>query len=195
MSFLSELKTDESESKFHFGNVSPVYQTTLGELVEKLQSFRQSRKTLLLPDMEDGFTKRLYATYLSFLPTDDFYYQLDKKSDDRGSLAEFIKSQHFGQIFVSRTKPGITRGDHYHHTKVEKFLVIEGQGVIRFRNVNNEEIISYEIDGKDFRVVDIPPGYTHSIENVGTSEMIVLFWASEIFDHDNPDTIYLPVLS
>ena len=95
-----------------------------------------------------------------------------------------------GQIFVSRTKPGITRGNHYHHTKTEKFLVLEGEAVIRFRHIEGDEILEYPVSGEDYRVVDIPPGYTHSIENVGKSVLVTLFWASEVFDADRPDTYY-----
>jgi UDP-2-acetamido-2,6-beta-L-arabino-hexul-4-ose reductase len=129
------------------------------------------------------------------LPTDDFAYSLDKKCDPRGCLAEFIKAPAFGQIFVSRTLPGITRGNHFHHTKAEKFLVLEGEAIIRFRAIEDGAIIEYPVNGHEFRVVDIPPGYTHSIENVGVSELITLFWADEIFDQDRPDTYALPVQS
>ena len=114
-------------------------------------------------------------------------------------LAEFLKSPSFGQIFVSRTKPGITRGNHYHHTKTEKFLVVQGKAVIRFRKIIPEdrgqraEVLEYRVSGDEFRVVDIPPGYTHSIENVGTDELVTLFWANQIFDPNNPDTYYCEV--
>jgi UDP-2-acetamido-2,6-beta-L-arabino-hexul-4-ose reductase len=108
-------------------------------------------------------------------------------------LAELMKSQHIGQIFVSRTRPGITRGNHYHDSKVEKFMVLEGDAVIRFRHVLGGEVIEYPVSGHEFRVVDIPPGYTHSIENVGRSDMIVLFWAGEIFNPGTPDTFGLEV--
>jgi UDP-2-acetamido-2,6-beta-L-arabino-hexul-4-ose reductase len=142
--------------------------------------------------------------YLTYLNEDDFAYDLTQRCDDRGCLAEFIKSRHFGQIFVSRTKPGITRGNHYHHTKAEKFLVLEGEAVIRFRKIQGSkfkvqgstlgserpEVIEYRVSGKDFRVLDIPPGYTHNIENVGDTELVTLFWSSEIFDPENTDTFY-----
>jgi UDP-2-acetamido-2,6-beta-L-arabino-hexul-4-ose reductase len=170
------------------------YQTTLGELAELLTSFRSMRQSLYLPDMEDAFARKLYATYLSYLPTDDFAYNLDRKCDQRGCLAEFLKSPHFGQIFVSRTGPGITRGNHFHHTKVEKFLVLEGKAAIRFRHIQSEEVFEYKVSGDEFRVVDIPPGFTHSIENIGEGELITLFWAVEIFDPNRADTYARPVL-
>ena len=174
--------------------VAPVYRRTLGRLLAEIEGFRESRETLRVPDLSDRFLVSLYATYLSFLPKDAFAYDLVKREDPRGSLAEFVKSDHFGQIFVSRTHPGITRGDHYHHTKTEKFLVLEGEAVIRFRHAASDEVLEYRVDGEAYRVVDIPPGYTHSIENVGTGELVTLFWASEIFDPARPDTIYEKVI-
>lgn len=166
---------------------------TLGELADKIRAFRAMRSGLVLPDFSDPFDKALYGTYLSYLDEKAFAYGLDIKSDPRGSLAEFLKSPRMGQIFVSRTKPGITRGDHFHHTKTEKFLVLEGEAVIRFRHIEREEIIEYPVSGEEYRVVDIPPGYTHSIENVGDGVLVTLFWASEPFDPAKPDTEYLPV--
>lgn len=192
--YLTELRNEHSQDSYRFGKVEPVYLVRLGRLAELIESFRKSRDTLMLPNMDDGLTSRLYATYLSFLPTDEFSYGLQTKEDERGALAEFIKSPGFGQIFVSRTKRGVIRGNHYHHTKVEKFLVLGGKGIIRFRNILGDAVLSYPIDGREFKVVDIPPGYTHSIENIGDTEMVVLFWASEIYDSDNPDTEFLPVL-
>jgi UDP-2-acetamido-2,6-beta-L-arabino-hexul-4-ose reductase len=173
----------------------PEYTLTLGELVDQLESYRAMRESLLVPDLEPGFVQKLYSTYLSYLEEDQFAYNLKKNIDPRGSLAEFVKSSHFGQLFISRTKPGITRGDHYHHVKTEKFLVVDGQAVVRFRDIRGEgDVIEYRVDGEEFRVVDIPPGYTHSIENVGDGELITVFWASEIFEQDRPDTYGMPVL-
>jgi UDP-2-acetamido-2,6-beta-L-arabino-hexul-4-ose reductase len=171
----------------------PEYAITLGNLVETVQAFRASRQTLRLPDMYDEFVRKLYATYLSYLENDGFAYSLEQQTDARGVLAEFVKQPHVGQMFVSRTYPGITRGNHYHHTKVEKFLVLEGEAVIRFRHIAEGNVVEYRITGGDFKVVDIPPGYTHAIENVGSTEMIVLFWASEVFDPSAPDTYALNV--
>jgi UDP-2-acetamido-2,6-beta-L-arabino-hexul-4-ose reductase len=182
-----------------FSDIVPAFKITLGELVDTIQSFRASRSSIQVPAFKDPFIYRLYATYLSYLEESNFAYDLDIKTDNRGSLAEFLKSPSFGQIFVSRTLPGITRGNHYHDTKVEKFAVLEGEAVIRFRSIRPEvrgqkaEVIEYPISGRDFKVVDIPPGYTHSIENIGQNDLIVLFWADEIFDPSSPDTFYLPV--
>jgi len=190
---------------FRFAKTLPSKRISLGELAEKIKSFRDIRNSLVLPDLSNGFDRALYGTYLTYLNEKEFKYGLDVKSDQRGSLAEFLKSPSMGQIFVSRTKPGITRGDHYHHTKAEKFLVLEGEAVIRFRHVQSGvgesesresesrrvgEVIEYRVRGEDYQVVDIPPGYTHSIENVGTGVLVTLFWASEIFDPGKPDTYF-----
>jgi len=118
---------------------------------------------------------------------------LTQRADLRGELAELLKSPHIGQIFVSQTRPGITRGNHYHDTKVEKFVVMEGDAVIRFRHILGGDVIEYPVSGREFRVVDIPPGYTHSIENVGQNDLIVLFWAAEIFNPDIPDAFGMMV--
>lgn len=171
----------------------PWHTVTLGNLVHTLQEFRASRESLILTDYADPFKRKLYGTYLSYLPLDAFAYTLNKRSDARGSLAEFVKSSGSGQIFVSRTHPGITRGNHYHHTKTEKFLVVEGSGIVRFRRIDGAEVLEYAVSGDEYCVVDIPPGYTHSIENVGKGEMVTIFWASEVFDPEHADTFYLEV--
>jgi UDP-2-acetamido-2,6-beta-L-arabino-hexul-4-ose reductase len=168
--------------------VQPTYRISLGVLAEKILGFRDSRGTLTLPDMDDPLIRSLYATYVSYLPADAFAYALNQRIDSRGELAELLKSHHIGQIFVSRTRPGITRGNHYHDTKVEKFLVLEGNALIRFRHIMAGDVIEYPVSGCEFRVVDIPPGYTHSVENVGKTDLIVLFWADEVFNPDMPDT-------
>ena len=183
-------EVSSSSPGFRFAPPLPSKRISLGELAEKIKSFREMRTRLNLPDFRDAFERALYGTYLSYLDTQDFEYGLEKRSDHRGSLAEFLKSSSMGQIFVSRTKPGITRGDHYHHTKIEKFLVLQGTAMIRFRHIEEEEVLEYRVRGEDYRVLDIPPGYTHSIENVGQDELVTLFWASEIFDPEKPDTYY-----
>lgn len=173
--------------------VATVYRKTLKSISTSLLSFVASRQNLVMPSFDDDFTRKLYATWLSYLPGDGFGYRLDMKRDNRGWLAEFIKSPAFGQIFVSTTKPGITRGNHFHHTKVEKFLVIAGKALINLRPLNGEGIMEYSVSGEDLRVIDIPPGYTHSITNIGEDDLITLFWSDEIFNSDAPDTYFLEV--
>jgi len=186
--FSAELSS--SSSGFRFAQPLVSTSITLGELAEKIHFFKKMRTSLHLPVLDNAFDRALYGTYLSYLDTRDFEYGLEKRSDQRGSLAEFLKSSSMGQIFVSRTKPGITRGDHYHHTKTEKFLVLQGTAVIRFRHIEDDQILEYKVQGEDYRVLDIPPGYTHSIKNVGEDELVTLFWASEIFDPGKPDTYF-----
>lgn len=169
-------------------SVTPAYRVSLGDLARKLSSFADSRATLELPSMADEFTRKLYATYLSYLPGPRFAYFLARRTDARGSLAEFIKQPHFGQVFISRTAPGVTRGHHYHHTKAEKFFVVEGEAIVRFQHLLTGETYAHRVNGSDFKVVDIPPGYAHSIENIGDRELVTLFWASEIFDPSRSDT-------
>lgn len=176
-----------------FCRIPKTYDRTLRELANALESFVQSRTSLIMPKLGSDFELRLYATWLSYLPENDFSYPLDMKRDDRGWLAEFIKSQEFGQIFVSRTKPGITRGNHWHHTKVEKFLVICGKALVRFRKIADGEILEYPVEGDILRVVDIPPGFTHSITNIGEDDLVTIFWADEIFNPEAPDTYFLEV--
>jgi UDP-2-acetamido-2,6-beta-L-arabino-hexul-4-ose reductase len=189
--FLSEI--DGRKAAIVAGADIPNYRIRLGDLAGRIMVFHEMRTTLILPDFADWFNRALYATYLSYLPKEAREHHLEIKSDSRGSLAEFIKQKHFGQIFVSRTKPGITRGNHYHHTKAEKFFVLEGNGLIRMRPSEGGPIVEYFVTGSACQVIDIPPGFTHSITNVGSGEMVTLFWSSEMFDPNRPDTYYLPV--
>lgn len=174
--------------------VPTVHDVTLGEIVDLLYSFKESRKNLMIPDMtEDSFSKKLYSTYLSYLPKDGFSYPLKMNVDARGSFTEVVKSADRGQVSINISKPGITKGNHWHHTKNEKFLVVSGKGVIRFRKIGEEEIIEYHVSGEKLEVVDIPTGYTHSIVNEGDTDMVTLMWCNECFNPDKPDTMYVPV--
>lgn len=191
--FLDIASRAEHDSSGQMHEVSPVLSTTLGELYDLILSFKECRAQRIVPDLSDRLTKYLYSTYLSFLDKGEFATGVDLKTDDRGWLFELVKSPKSGQIFVSRTKPGITRGNHYHDTKVEKFCVVQGEGIIRFRHLLGGEVIEYRVNDRQIQVVDIPPGYTHSIENTGAQDMITLFWANEIFDPGRPDTYFLKV--
>lgn len=190
--FLCALEGNETKNG-DFCNVSVTHRITLGELIKKIYSFKNNRETLIMPSLELEFDKALYSTFLSYLDEDNFSYKLKKNVDNRGWLAEFIKSKSMGQIFISKTKPGITRGNHWHHTKVEKFLVIQGEAVIKFRKINSENVLEYKVNGENLEIVDIPVGYTHSIENIGKQDVITLFWACEIFNPEKPDTYFVEV--
>ena len=175
-------------------NVARRFHVSLGELADRIRRIHSVRHSLRLPDLSDEFNQCLYATYLSFLPDDDLAHSVELRTDDRGWLFELLKSDSFGQIFVSTTAPGVTRGNHYHDSKVEKFCLIQGKGMIRFREPNSSSVLEYEVNDQDIRVVDIPPGVTHSIENIGDSTMVVLFWSNQIFDPEVPDTYWEPVI-
>ncbi len=192
--FLEELQNAGGPADGFAPDAIPSTRITLGDLAGRIQAFHEAKSSLVIQDLADRFNRCLYATYLSYAEPEVLEYGLEVKQDARGSLAEFIKSQHFGQVFVSRTYPGITRGNHYHHTKAEKFLVLAGVASIRLRHIEKEDVVEHLVRGEDYRVIDIPPGHTHSITNVGDGEMITLFWASEIFDPDHPDTYYLEVI-
>lgn len=172
--------------------VPEVYNTTLGEIVDLLYTFKEGRKTLDVPDMSDGFTKKLYATYLSYLPKDQFSYPLKMNTDERGSFTEILRTAERGQISVNISKPHIIKGNHWHHTKVEKFVVVSGKGAIRFRKIGDPDadVIEYFVSGEQIEVVDIPAGYTHNIENLGDTDMVTLMWASERFDPERADTFF-----
>jgi len=173
--------------------VPVVYTIKLGEIVDLIYSFKKSREEYSVPDMSDAFTKKLYSTYLSYLPENQFRYELKMNVDQRGSFAEFIKTPDRGQVSVNISKPGVTRGNHWHHTKNEKFLVVSGKGVIRFRKIDFEEVLEYFVNGEKMEVVDIPIGYTHNIENLGDTDMVTIMWANESFDPKEPDTYFLKV--
>lgn len=189
---ISALKGNETK-KDEFCYVEPVHIVKLGEIVDLLYSFKQSRENREIPNMEDSFIKKLYANYLSYLPIDQFIYDLKMNIDNRGSFTEFIKSPDRGQVSINISKPGITKGNHWHHTKNEKFLVVSGKGLIRFRKIDEEDVLEYYVSGDKLQVVDIPPGYTHNIENLGETDMVTVMWANEKFDPENPDTIFMEV--
>ncbi|PWL87207.1 MAG: capsular biosynthesis protein [Oscillospiraceae bacterium] len=165
-----------------------VYQTSLGHLADTIRSFAESRATLAVPDMGDALTRKLYATYLSYLPEDAFAYPLCMHADARGSFTEFLRTPERGQVSVNVAKPGVVKGNHWHHTKNEKFLVVKGEAAIRFRRLGTDKVLEYRVSGDKLEVVDIPTGYVHSIENVGQGELVTVMWASEPFDPQNPDT-------
>ena len=174
--------------------VRPVHEVNLGHMAELIQSFPALRDSLTAPDQSDPLVKKLYATYLSFLPPEDFSRPTVTHADQRGSFTELLHMGSRGQVSLNVSKPHITKGDHWHQTKHEKFIVLQGEGVIRFRKVGDSTVIAYKVSGENLTVVDIPTGYTHSIENTGDTDMLTLMWANEVFDPAHPDTLRLPVL-
>ena len=174
--------------------VPVVHETTLGHLAETIEGFARNRETLDVPDQTPGsLEQKLYSTWLSYLPADRFSYPLNMHCDNRGSFTEFLHTPAHGQVSINISRPGIVKGNHWHHSKNEKFLVVKGTGVIRFRALDSTEVIEYHVSGDKLEVVDIPTGYTHNIENVGEDDMVTVMWANEVFDPDHPDTFFLPV--
>ena len=190
--FIRALEGKENKES-RFCSVLTIHTIELGAIVDLLLAFKESRVNLSIPDLSDAFTKKLYSTYLSYLPTNAFSYPLKMNIDNRGSFTEFIKTADRGQVSINISKAGITKGNHWHHTKNEKFLVVSGQGVIKFRKIDCDEIIEYHVSGEKLEVVDIPTGYTHNIMNTGEMDMVTVMWANEAFDPNKPDTYFLEV--
>lgn len=189
--FINALEGHPTACKEGIYEVHPVHHVKLGELANIIKSFKESRGTLNVPDMKEGsLEKKLYSTYLSYLPKDKFSYPLKMNTDQRGSFTEFLKTEEYGQVSVNVSKPGITKGQHWHHSKNEKFLVVSGKGLIQFRDIYSDEIIEYYVSGDKLEVIDIPTGYTHNIINIGESDMVTIMWANEKFDPEHPDTYY-----
>ena len=177
-----------------FCEVPVVHEITLGGIVDLLYSFRGMQQDLEVPDLGDAFTKKLYSTYLSYLPKEKFCYPLKMNVDNRGSFTEIIRTPDRGQFSVNISKPGITKGEHWHHTKNEKFVVVSGHGLVQLRKIGTDEVINFEVSGEKMEVVEMIPGYTHNIINLSDTEDLVTFmWANEAFNPERPDTYFEPV--
>ena len=170
------------------GRVEPEYAISVGDLADRIRSFDDARGKLGVERVGAGLTRALYATYISALPTERFSYAVPKHGDDRGVFVEMLKTTDSGQVSFLTARPGITRGGHYHHTKTEKFLVLRGHALFRFRNLLNEERVEVRTYGEEPVIVETIPGWSHDITNIGEDELIVMLWANEKFDKDKPDT-------
>ena len=177
------------ESGCVHAQVSTEYTTTLGELANQISAFGDCRSTLMTERVGTGLVRALYATYVSYLPSDKFSYQVTQHSDPRGVFVEILKTPDSGQFSYFTAHPGVTRGGHYHHTKTEKFLVIKGKALFRFRHLLTNELVELRTSGNTPQVVDTIPGWTHDITNEGDDEMVVMLWANENFDREQPDTV------
>lgn len=191
---LDLIKSEDYKGSNKILTIKPSYLLSIGELANIIKSFKKSRDNLIVPNMDNGIVSKLYATYLSYLPTNQFIYDLNMHVDNRGSFTEFIKTLNSGQVSVNVGKPGVVKGNHFHHTKNEKFLVVKGTCSIKFRKIGSEDVIEYIVSGDKLQVVDIPTGYTHSITNIGQDDSITIMWASESFDPNNPDTYFEEVV-
>ena len=177
--------------KGDYCEVPVAHEITLGGIAELLYSFRDMREDLEVPNLGDAFTKKLYSTYLSYLPAEKFSYPLKMNRDARGSFTEIIRTADRGQFSVNVSKPGITKGQHWHHTKNEKFVVVGGHGLIELRKIGTGEKTSFEVSGERMEVVEMIPGYTHNIINLSeTEDLVTVMWANEAFDPGHPDTYF-----
>jgi UDP-2-acetamido-2,6-beta-L-arabino-hexul-4-ose reductase len=176
-----------------FCEAGPVYATTVGEVVETLRGVHAGRETLVTPRVGSGLVRALHSTYLSFLPTDSFAYQVPRHGDPRGEFVEMLRTLDSGQFSYFTAHPGITRGGHYHHSKTEKFLVIRGTARFGFRHVVTAERHELTVRGGEGSIVETAPGWAHDVTNIGDDELIVMLWANELFDRDRPDTIVMKV--
>jgi len=171
-----------------FATVQTEYATTVGELARLIRAFRDSRGSLMTERVGTGLVRALYATYVSYLPVEAFAYDVPQHADRRGVFVEMLKTPDCGQFSFFTAHPGVTRGGHYHHSKTEKFLVIKGQALFRFRHMQTGQTHELETSGDMPQVVETVPGWTHDITNIGQEEMVVMLWANEIFDRARPDT-------
>lgn len=188
--FVKLIKSKEHKFNSDIFEVHPIYHLPLVKLANTLDGFKKTRENNLTPHFESDFEHKLYATFLSYYEVDDFVYDLKMNIDQRGSFTEVLKTLKDGQFSVNVSKPSIVKGNHYHRTKTEKFIVVSGVCEIRFRKINETTIKTFVVSGEKLQVIDIPPGYTHSIKNIGDGDSVTLMWASEIFDKNNPDTYY-----
>ena len=168
------------------------HKITLGEIADLLYSFKESRINKLIPDMsKNSFSKKLYSTYLTYLDAENFSYNLKMNCDNRGSFTEILRTLNAGQISVNISKPGITKGQHWHNTKNEKFVVVSGHGLIQLRQIGTDKVVNYEVSGEEITVVDMIPGYTHNIINLSdTEDLVTIMWCNECFDPNRPDTYF-----
>ncbi len=176
-----------------FAQVRPEYDTTVGAVADTIRGFPESRSTLISDRVGTGLTRTLYATYLSYLKPEQFAYDVPRHGDPRGVFVEMLKTPDCGQFSYFTAGPGITRGQHYHHSKTEKFLVLTGRARFGFRHIVTNETFHFETEGGQGRIVETIPGWTHDITNVGDCEMVVMLWANEIFDRARPDTVAMKV--
>ncbi len=170
-------------------SVQPEYKIKLGDLATQIKLFRKGRDSLISERVGDGFIRKLYSTYVSYLSPEQFSYSIPSYGDERGMFAEMLKTKDSGQFSFFTAGPGVTRGGHYHHSKTEKFLVVQGEAKFGFRHIVTNETNEIITRSKELKIVETVPGWSHDITNIGTEEIIVMLWANEIFDPDNPDTI------
>lgn len=181
---------EDKDGKYCY--VPTTHKVTLGKIVELLDSFKEQPNTLVMPEIPEGsFAKKLYSTYLSYLPKEKTIFPLKMNVDNRGSFTELLKTEKCGQFSVNISKPGITKGQHWHHTKWEFFIVVSGHGLIQERKIGTDEVIEFEVTGDKIEAIHMLPGYTHNIINLSETEnLVTVMWANESFDPNHPDTFF-----
>ena len=188
------LRGEATRSADGFCTVPVHHETTLGHIADTICSFPKLREGLGVPKLDDGLTKKLYSTWLSYLPREKFLYDLNRNADERGSFTEIIRTADRGQFSVNISRPGVTKGNHWHHTKNEKFVVVHGQALIQMRQIGSDEVVEFEVSGDRIRVVEMIPGWTHNIINRSeTDDLVTFMWANEPFDPAKPDTFFQEV--
>lgn len=186
---------DDTKELYNFASVEPVYKISLRELASKLKEFNTSRSNLVVDFVGTGFLRALYSTFISYLPLNGFNYKIPLHKDSRGVFVEMVKTQNSGQFSFFIAHPGMKRGEHYHHTKTEKFLVIRGDALFRFKNIITEESVEIRVSGNIPEIVDTIPGWAHDITNIGKEDLIVMLWANEIFNVESPDTTHFKIIN
>ena len=170
-------------------SIQPEYKIKLGDLAAQIELFKETRKSLISERVGVGFVRKLYSTYVSYLPPEQFSYSIPSYGDDRGMFAEILKTKDSGQFSFFIAKPGVTRGGHYHHTKTEKFLIVQGEAKFNFRHIISNKTYEINASGNKLKIIQTVPGWSHDITNIGTEDVIVMLWANEILDRDNIDTV------
>ncbi len=191
--FLNILKTNKLIKRNDFYSIKPLYKITVGELANRIKGFKNNMDSILVPQTGDEFVKKLFSTYLSYVELDDIVFIPKMNIDERGNFTELIRTVDSGQMSVSVSKPGVIRGNHYHHTKMEKFIVVKGSAKITFKHIITNDSKEFLVNDKEFKIINIPVGYTHKIENIGKDEMVLLLWCNEIFDQNSPDTYLMEI--
>lgn len=191
---IKALNGNVTKDKDGFCVVDNVYTIKLGELANLIYSFKENRTTLNVPNLDNKFEKNLYSTYLSFLPVDDFAYPLKTNQSKNSKFTEIFKTTKSGQVSVNTINPGATKGNHWHNTKIEKFIAVSGKGVVKLRKVGTKEVFEYFISGDNIEILDIPPGFTHNISNLSDKDdLVIIVWANEPYNKDKPDTFFKEV--
>ncbi len=183
-------KKDNMEYKNGIYYINPRYKVTLGYIVELLKEFKNDMNSIFVPNTGDEFTKKLFATYVSYMPLEEDVFSQKKHVDQRGNFIELVRTMKNGQFSISMSKPGVVRGNHYHHTKMERFIVVKGKAKITLKSIIDNTVKEFYVSDQEIQIITIPVGYTHNIENIGDDEMILILWANELYDENNPDTYY-----